>query len=141
MILDILLVVLPVFLVMGAGYLATRSGIFSSSAVDGLMVFTQSFAIPCLLFRALADLDLGAVFDPRLLLSFYLGAFICFGLGILGARQHLPPPARRGGRHRLRRALLQLRAARPADHGARLRRRRAGPHLRDHLDPRAALLL
>ena len=51
------------------------------------MVFTQSFAIPCLLFRALADLDLGAVFDPRLLLSFYAGAVVSFALGILGARK------------------------------------------------------
>lgn len=82
----VFVVVLPVFLVMGAGYLATRSGVFSSSAVDGLMVFTQSFAIPCLLFRALVDLDLGAVFDPRLLFSFYAGAVTCFILGILGAR-------------------------------------------------------
>ena len=87
MILEILTVVIPVFLVMGAGHLATRVGVFSSSAVDGLMVFTQSFAIPCLLFRALADLDLAAVFDPRLLLSFYLGAVACFALGILGARK------------------------------------------------------
>ena len=86
-ILAILLVVIPVFLVMGAGFAATRSGVFSSSAVDGLMVFTQSFAIPCLLFRALADLDLGAVFDPRLLLSFYAGAVVSFALGILGARK------------------------------------------------------
>ena len=83
----VFVVVLPVFLVIGAGYAATRSGIFSSSAVDGLMVFTQSFAIPCLLFRALVDLDLGAVFDPRLLLSFYTGAVVCFVLGILGARR------------------------------------------------------
>lgn len=82
----VFVVVLPVFLVMGAGYLATRSGVFSSSAVDGLMVFTQSFAIPCLLFRALVDLDLGAVFDPRLLFSFYAGAVTCFILGILAAR-------------------------------------------------------
>ena len=82
----VFVVVLPVFLVIGAGYAATRSGVFSSSAVDGLMVFTQSFAIPCLLFRALVDLDLGAVFDPRLLLSFYVGAVTCFVLGILGAR-------------------------------------------------------
>lgn len=87
MIWAILLVVIPVFLVMGAGYLATRVGVFSSAAVDGLMVFTQSFAIPCLLFRALADLDLGAVFDPRLLLSFYTGAVVSFALGILGARK------------------------------------------------------
>ena len=87
MIVEILLVVIPVFLVIGAGSLATRAGIFSSAAVDGLMVFTQSFAIPCLLFRALADLDLGAVFDPRLLFSFYAGAVISFVLGILGARK------------------------------------------------------
>ncbi len=87
MIVEVLLVILPVFLVIGGGYAATSAGIFSASAVDGLMVFTQSFAIPCLLFRALVDLDLGAVFDPRLLLSFYTGAVIAFALGILGARR------------------------------------------------------
>lgn len=87
MITVVFLVVLPVFLVIGAGYAAARLRLLSASAVDGLMVFSQGFALPCLLFRAIADLDLGAVFDPRLLLSFYLGAVTCFGLGILGARQ------------------------------------------------------
>jgi predicted permease len=86
-ILSILFVVLPVFLVTGAGYAATRTGLFKPAAVDGLMVFTQSFAIPCLLFRALVDLDLGAVFDPRLLFSFYAGVVVTFTLGILGARR------------------------------------------------------
>jgi malonate transporter len=86
-IVEILLVVIPVFLVIGGGYLATRARVFSAAAVDGLMVFTQSFAIPCLLFRALADLDLGAVFDPRLLFSFYAGAVVAFALGVLGARK------------------------------------------------------
>jgi hypothetical protein len=86
-ILAILTVVLPVFLVIGAGYLATRLGLFASSAVDGLMVFTQNFAIPCLLFRALIDLDLGRAFDPGLLISFYSGAVLAFGLGVLGARR------------------------------------------------------
>jgi hypothetical protein len=84
---DILRVVLPVFLVTGAGYAAVRTGLFAPSAVDGLMVFTQTFAIPCLLFRAIADLDLGAAFDPRLLFSFYTGAVTTFALGILGARR------------------------------------------------------
>lgn len=87
MILAILTVVLPVFLVIGAGYLATRTGVFSHSGVDGLMVFTQNFAIPCLLFRALVDLDLGRAFDPGLLVSFYVGAVASFVLGILGARR------------------------------------------------------
>ncbi|WP_405107161.1 AEC family transporter [Phaeobacter sp. BS52] len=79
-------VILPVFLVIGAGYVATRRGYFQSSHVDGLMKFTQSFAIPCLLFRAIATLDLSASFDPRLLISFYTGAAACFCLGMAGAR-------------------------------------------------------
>jgi predicted permease len=86
-ILVLLLVVLPVFLVTGAGYAATRTRLFAPAAVDGLMVFTQGFAIPCLLFRAIIDLDLGAVFDARLMLSFYIGAVIAFALGVLGARR------------------------------------------------------
>lgn len=86
MIFTLIDVVLPVFLVMGAGYLATRVGLFQSSAVDGLMTFTQRFAIPCLLFRATMSLDLGTVLDPRLLFSFYTGATVSFILGILGAR-------------------------------------------------------
>ena len=79
-------VILPVFLVIGAGYLATRRGYFQAGHVDALMRFTQSFAIPCLLFRAIATLDLSASFDPRLLISFYTGAAICFSLGMIGAR-------------------------------------------------------
>ncbi len=79
-------VILPVFLVIGSGYAATRLGYFSFSNVDGLMKFSQGFAIPILLFRAISTLDLGASFDPGLLFSFYAGATICFLLGILGAR-------------------------------------------------------
>ncbi|MBJ3761140.1 AEC family transporter [Maribius pontilimi] len=79
-------VVLPVFLVMGAGYLATWRGVFPYSAVDGLMRFTQGFAIPCLLFRAIATLDLGAEFSWPILASFYVGATVGFAVGIFGAR-------------------------------------------------------
>lgn len=79
-------VILPVFLVIGAGYTATRSGYFREVHVDGLMKFTQGFAIPCLLFLAIAHLDLSASFDPRLLASFYTAAGLCFVTGMLGAR-------------------------------------------------------
>lgn len=87
MILTLVAVVLPVFLVIGAGYAATRFRLFPPSAVDGLMLFSQNFAIPCLLFRAIADLDLGAVFDARLLASYYTGAVIAFALGVIGVRR------------------------------------------------------
>ncbi|MEM8631085.1 MAG: AEC family transporter [Pseudomonadota bacterium] len=79
-------VTLPVFLVIGFGYLAVWRGMFSASGVDGLMKFTQNFAIPCLLFRAISGLDLGQSFDWQLLLSFYTGSAVCFVLGIAGAR-------------------------------------------------------
>ncbi|MCB1342703.1 MAG: AEC family transporter [Pseudooceanicola sp.] len=79
-------VILPVFLVIGAGYATTRAGYFSQTHIEGLMKFTQGFAIPCLLFRAIAHIDLTSSFDPRLLLAFYTGAALCFCVGIFGAR-------------------------------------------------------
>ncbi len=79
-------VILPVFLVIGAGYASTRLGYFKEIHIDGLMKFTQGFAIPCLLFLAIAHLDLSASFDPRLLVSFYTAAALCFAAGLFGAR-------------------------------------------------------
>ena len=79
-------VIIPVFLVIGFGYLAVWRGAFSDAGVDGLMKFTQNFAIPCLLFRAIAGLDLSENFNAPLLTSFYLGATTGFFLGLLGAR-------------------------------------------------------
>ena len=79
-------VILPVFLVIGFGYLAVWRDLFPMTGVDGLMRFTQGFAIPCLLFKAIAEIDLATSFDPRLLASFYAGAFLCFLAGLTGAR-------------------------------------------------------
>ncbi|MEM8740922.1 MAG: AEC family transporter [Pseudomonadota bacterium] len=83
---EILVVVLPVFAVIGAGYAATRLGYFSAGTIDGLMLFAQGFAIPFLLFAAVARIDLGAVFAPGMMVSFYAGATITFVLGAAGAR-------------------------------------------------------
>jgi predicted permease len=79
-------VVLPVFLVIGFGYVAVWKNYFPVSGIDGIMRFTQSFAIPCLLFQAIAKLDLSASFDPGLLGAYYAGATTCFFLGLFGAR-------------------------------------------------------
>ena len=79
-------VVLPVFLVLGFGYVAAWRGLFSESAVDGVMRFAQNFAVPVLLFQSIAKLDLSAEFNVPMLFSFYGGAFAAFGLGVLGAR-------------------------------------------------------
>jgi hypothetical protein len=79
-------VILPVFLVIGFGYTVRWRGLFTDAHVDALVYFTQTFAIPCLLFRAISTLDLAASFDWRLLVSFYVGAFSGFTAGFLGGR-------------------------------------------------------
>ena len=79
-------VILPVFLVIGFGYVARWRNLITDAQVDGVVWFTQTFAIPCLLFTAISRLDLGQEFDWRLLVSFYTGAVISFGLGFAGAR-------------------------------------------------------
>ncbi len=79
-------VVLPVFLVIGFGYVVAWRGLFSDSAVDGVMRFAQNFAVPVLLFQSIARLDLSAEFNLPMLTAFYAGAFAAFGLGVAGAR-------------------------------------------------------
>jgi malonate transporter len=79
-------VILPVFLVVGFGYVVVWRKLFSAAAVDGLMYYTQNFAIPCLLFMALIKIDLGQAYSFRLMGSYYVGAASGFALGFLGAR-------------------------------------------------------
>ncbi|RYH09498.1 AEC family transporter [Tropicimonas sp. IMCC6043] len=83
--LGLIYVILPVFLVVGFGYLAVRRRLFPDSAVDGLMLFSQGFAIPALLFRAISDLDLSTL-TANLFLSYYGGATVAFLFAMLGAR-------------------------------------------------------
>lgn len=79
-------VILPVFLILGAGYFAAWKNIVDAAAVDGVMKFAQNFAVPCLLFRSMSQLDLAQSFDPALLTSFYAGAFGAGALAYAGAR-------------------------------------------------------
>ena len=79
-------VILPVFLVLGFGYVAAWRGLFSESAVDGLMRFATNFAVPCLLFTAISRIDLAADFSLPLMFSFYIGALSGFAVAFLGAK-------------------------------------------------------
>lgn len=85
-------VIAPVFLVLGFGYLATWRKLINENTIDGLMMFTQKIAIPCLLFKGISTLDLGQNFDWRLMASFYTGALTGFFGGLIGARMLLGRP-------------------------------------------------
>jgi hypothetical protein len=86
-------VILPVFLVIGFGYVAARWLGLREVAVDGVMQFAQGFALPLLLFASIARLDLGRAYDAGLMLSFYIGAFSGFAAGFLAGRFLFGRPA------------------------------------------------
>lgn len=79
-------IILPIFILMAIGYVAVRTGAFSDSGANALLKFSQNFAIPFLLFRAISTLDLSIGFNPGLLVSYYTGSLISFALALLGAR-------------------------------------------------------
>jgi len=84
---EILDVVAPVFLIVGAGYFAARIGFIATEAIDHLMKFAITFAIPCLLFRATSTIDLAAAFDWRIMLAYYSAAVSSFMLTYVAATQ------------------------------------------------------
>ena len=78
-------VIIPVFLIIGFGYCTVWTRLFSIDTIDGLMKFSQNFAIPILLFNAIAKVDLVNIFDFNLFFSFYIGATAGFLIGFLGS--------------------------------------------------------
>jgi malonate transporter len=78
-------VIIPVFLIIGFGYCTVWARLFSIDTIDGLMKFSQNFAIPVLLFNAIAKVDLVNVFNLNLFFSFYVGATVGFIIGFFGS--------------------------------------------------------
>lgn len=85
MLAEILNIVAPVFIVVGAGYAAVKTGLVGVEPIDHLMKFAITFAIPCLLFRATSTIDLAAAFDWRILAAYYGAAVTGFVLVYLVA--------------------------------------------------------
>lgn len=83
---ELIQVILPVFAVLGLGFLAVRRDVFREEWIEGLMQFAQRFALPLLLFRAISTMDLHQLLEWRVIVSYYAGATAVFALGILGAR-------------------------------------------------------
>lgn len=82
----LLIIVLPVFLVVGCGYVLVRARVFPADGVDLLVKFATGFAVPVLLFRAMYQLDLGVIAAWQHYASFYGAALASFALGIVLAR-------------------------------------------------------
>ncbi|KKC35323.1 hypothetical protein WH87_17250 [Devosia epidermidihirudinis] len=81
--LAILNVIAPIFALMAFGYGAVRFRLFPAEGIKSLIAFVNNFATPCLLFYSLLTSDFASAFNPSIIGGFYIGALICFVLGIV----------------------------------------------------------
>ena len=81
--LPIITVIAPIFALMAFGYGAVRFRLFPAEGIKSLIAFVNNFATPCLLFHSLLTSDLRSAFNLAIIGPFYIGALICFVLGIV----------------------------------------------------------
>jgi malonate transporter len=83
----LLQVIAPVFGIMALGVSAVKLRILDESSVKGLVLFVFNFAIPILLFRSLAQLELPETIEWAFLISYFGAAILVFSAGLfLGTR-------------------------------------------------------
>ncbi|MCG6955958.1 MAG: AEC family transporter, partial [Gemmatimonadetes bacterium] len=79
-------VVAPVFGIAALGFLAARMGIMKPAGVEGMVAFVFNLAIPALLLRSMAGLEIPQHIQWSFLVAFYAGSFTVWALGIATAR-------------------------------------------------------
>lgn len=80
---SVLEIVAPVFGIVLVGWVTVRAGVFGKAAIDGISDFVFTIAIPLLLFRTLATARLPSDIPWGVLLSYYLGAYAVFAIGMV----------------------------------------------------------
>lgn len=84
--LEILTITLPIFLLIGAGFLAAFSGLVSRDNMQGIATFVMYFALPSLLIRALTATPLEEALNVGYLLAYGLGSVLVFAVGLTLSR-------------------------------------------------------
>ena len=86
--LTVLEVTLPVFALIGCGWVAAKRRLLTPEATRGINVFVFMFALPAMLFRAVSEQSLEHIADPRFFAAYAVSALIMlFGSRLL-ARRH-----------------------------------------------------
>jgi hypothetical protein len=84
---DILAIIGPIFLLIGLGFLAVRTGLYAQTALPALGSLVITFCLPALLFRSLSQRSGSDVANGRFLLAYAAGSLVAFGVGLLWARR------------------------------------------------------
>ena len=77
---NVLSVTTPIFLLIALGFFATRAEWLTQSETRALGAFVLRFAMPALIFKALANRPLAEIADIRLIGAYALASAISFGL-------------------------------------------------------------
>lgn len=76
----------PIFLLIGIGYLAVRSGLIQQSALPGMGRFVLHLALPALIFTTISRLEFQAIVEPAYLLVYGVASVVTLALGIVFSR-------------------------------------------------------
>ena len=85
--LGVLAVTGPIYLVIAAGFIATRLGLFARSDMRVFGKYVIHLALPALLFNALSQRSVAEVLNPVFVAAYALGSLGAMGVGFLWARR------------------------------------------------------
>jgi hypothetical protein len=85
--LDILSITFPIYAVILIGFMATRMGLFTKSDMRIFGTFVIKFALPALVFKALAQRPLGEILNGSYMLAYAAGALAVIGIGYFVSRR------------------------------------------------------
>ena len=85
--LDILAITSPIYIIILLGYLFTRIGVFAKVEMRVFGKFVLNLALPALLFKTLAQRQIGEIINASYLAAYLLGSLLVIAAGFLWARR------------------------------------------------------
>jgi len=89
-VLSVLLIILPIFALILAGWAARRSGVMGPMAATEINRFVVWLALPALLFGIMARADWAEIWQPGFIGAFLGGALLVFALTLIWRRRSRP---------------------------------------------------
>jgi predicted permease len=84
---DVLAIISPIYIVILAGYAATRMGLFSKADMRVFGKFVINFGLPALIFNAVAARPIAEVLHAGYMAAYLCGSLLMLALGFLCARR------------------------------------------------------
>lgn len=84
---SVLAITVPIYLVMAAGWLATRAGLFARADMRVFGKYVINLALPCLLFNALSSRSVAEVLNPVFIAAYAGGSLLAMAAGFFWARR------------------------------------------------------